>query len=141
MSLSPRAADYLEFIRTHIKAFGFTPTYEAICSGMDIKSKSTVAKWVTALEREGCIRRLPGRANGIEVIPDADHHAPQCQCAPCETERYKARLMLVQAIQIEAPAKVAMCCVSNIKPLDHATRLYWKHGFPISMRPKRQALG
>ena len=65
----------LEFIIGYDRARGQTPSYDEICEGLGVHSKSCVHRLITALDERGFIRRIPNRARAIEVLFDADGNA------------------------------------------------------------------
>ena len=48
---------------------GVMPSYDELTDMVGLKSKSGVHRLVLALEERGAIRRLPGRARAIAIIP------------------------------------------------------------------------
>lgn len=58
------------------------PNYSEIADGLGNRSKGNVHRLIVALEERGAIRRIPGKARAIEVVPEnetrmvniADHH-------------------------------------------------------------------
>lgn len=116
-----RAAKLLEFLRTQIRAHGFAPSYQEIAVHLGLGSKSSVAPIVAELERMGKIRMVNRRPFGIELIPDADYHAPDCGCDGCAHRNYLADLRHVQAIAAEPPTAV-LRRASNFIRLPDATR-------------------
>jgi SOS-response transcriptional repressor LexA len=63
--LTGRQRDALEFIRGYHAENGITPTFEEICVGLGLGSKSGVHRLITGLEERGVIERIPGRARSI----------------------------------------------------------------------------
>lgn len=65
----------LAFIKRYIAANGISPTYDEIAAELGLASKSGVNRLVTGLEQRGRVRKLAGRARGIEIIGhDTDFH-------------------------------------------------------------------
>ena len=60
MPTPPTCAQHqvLEFIRHHLTAAGYSPSFREIADGLELKSLSTVAKHVDGLESRGWIRRI-----------------------------------------------------------------------------------
>jgi repressor LexA len=48
------------------------PSFEELCTVMELKSKSGIHRLLTGLEERGYIRRLPNRARAIEVLKYPD---------------------------------------------------------------------
>jgi len=63
--LSARQQDAYRFIRDYIARQGRAPLLEEIASGLGIRSKGVVHRYVQALAEEGYIELLPGRHRGI----------------------------------------------------------------------------
>ena len=70
MNITKRQSDVLEFIKQFIERNGFSPTYEEISTGLNLKSLATVHKHITNLETRGKIARAADRARSIEVLHD-----------------------------------------------------------------------
>ena len=64
-----------QFIRSYILAHNISPTIAEIASGIGIKSRGVVHRYLKALETEGVIRCLPKRHRNIELVtsPSAHH--------------------------------------------------------------------
>lgn len=68
-SLTPRQADVLRFIAGYLEATGgICPTQREIGEGTGITSRSHLSRSVAALEERGCIRRVPGKHQSMEVL-------------------------------------------------------------------------
>jgi len=67
-ALTPRQEWLLHFIETSLAKHGYVPTLQEIAQAMDISSLQGVKDHLTALERKGYIRRLPGRRRAIELV-------------------------------------------------------------------------
>lgn len=55
---------------------GVAPTYDDIREAVGLKSKSGISRLIVGLEERGLIRRIPGRARAIEVVPAAERMPP-----------------------------------------------------------------
>lgn len=72
MSLTPRQADVLAFIRQYMATSGGVgPTVREIMAGLNYRSFRWVVESLDALEADDHIRRLPNRARAIEIIDRA----------------------------------------------------------------------
>ena len=60
-----------ELIR-HFEANDVPPSYQELCTMLDLKSKSGVHRLIIGLEERGYIRRLPNRARALEVLKAPD---------------------------------------------------------------------
>lgn len=70
ISLTPRQAETLTFLRAHLAKHGISPSFEEICVGVGIKSKGRISELLNGLEQRGAIRRLPNRNRAIEIVED-----------------------------------------------------------------------
>lgn len=66
-SLTPRQAEILEAIRTHIAENGRPPSRPELARALGIASTNAVFKHLAALERKGAIALDAGHARGIRV--------------------------------------------------------------------------
>ena len=57
---------------SHFEGQDVPPSYQELCSMLDLKSKSGVHRLITGLEERGYIRRLPNRARALEVLKNPD---------------------------------------------------------------------
>ncbi|MCG7946306.1 MAG: transcriptional repressor LexA [Candidatus Thiodiazotropha taylori] len=62
----------LAFIRRYLKRRGYAPSLIEIAEGIGITSKGTAHRHVQALAEAGCIRLIPGRKRGIELVDDEE---------------------------------------------------------------------
>lgn len=58
----------LNLIRDYTAEHGHPPSYTEMADGLELHSKSGVARLVTSLERQGKIRRTPHRERSIEIV-------------------------------------------------------------------------
>jgi len=56
------------FIHQHLEATGFSPSFDEMKDGLDLRSKSGVHRLITALEERGFLRRRAHRARALEVV-------------------------------------------------------------------------
>lgn len=64
--LTDRQRELLDLVIEHSRLCG--PTVRELCAAAKINSPNGVACHLKALERKGYVRRLPGKARGLEVI-------------------------------------------------------------------------
>jgi SOS-response transcriptional repressor LexA len=62
----------LEFISTHNKNKGYSPTFREIGEAVGLKSSSTVSGHLDRLEKQGLIKRTPSSSRTIEVISKSE---------------------------------------------------------------------
>ncbi|WP_416197972.1 MAG: transcriptional repressor LexA [Sporanaerobacter sp.] len=66
--LSQKQIEILEFIKREIQLKGYPPAVREICSGVNLKSTSTVHSHLEKLEKKGYIRKDPTKPRAIEVL-------------------------------------------------------------------------
>jgi repressor LexA len=64
--LTARQRSILDFLRRHAREKGYPPTIREIRDAFHLRSNRGVVDHLKALERKGCIRRMPGSSRGIE---------------------------------------------------------------------------
>ena len=69
VSPTPRQMDVLRFIAGYLEASGgVAPKYRQIGEACGIAGMGQVSRMLGALEERGCIRRMPGKHQAIEVL-------------------------------------------------------------------------
>lgn len=68
-NLSPRQLQILEVVRDSVDDHGYPPSVREIADRVGLASPSTVKHHLDALERAGCLQRVPGRPRALEVAP------------------------------------------------------------------------
>lgn len=68
-NLSPRQIQILEVVRASVDGHGYPPSVREIADRVGLASPSTVKHHLDALERAGCLQRVPGRPRALEVSP------------------------------------------------------------------------
>jgi repressor LexA len=69
MPVTPRQRQVYEFIAKHIDMQRLPPTIAEIGNHFKMSSSASVHSILSALEREGLIKRIPNVSRGIELIP------------------------------------------------------------------------
>ncbi|WP_027685087.1 LexA family protein [Rhizobium leguminosarum] len=69
--LTVKEAAVLEYLRDRARESDIAPSFEEIMVNLDIGSKSTVHRILTALEERGKIQRLPNRPRAIAIVEKA----------------------------------------------------------------------
>jgi repressor LexA len=67
MATTPRQREIFDYLDRFITQYGQAPTIAEIRTHFSLKSPSTVHHLLSALEREGLIRRIPNAARAIEL--------------------------------------------------------------------------
>ena len=75
--LTRKQHELLVFIDGHLKATGFSPSFEEMKDALQLRSKSGIHRLISALEERGFLRRRHHRARALEVVrmPD-DRSSP-----------------------------------------------------------------
>src|SRR5262245_56299229 len=68
MVLTPRQKQVFDFVRRFIEAKQYAPTIAEIREQFGLSSPASVHQLLSALEREGLIRRIPHASRGIEIV-------------------------------------------------------------------------
>jgi repressor LexA len=66
--LTPRQAEILELLRTHLNETGFPPTRAEIAAHFGFSSPNAAEEHLRALERKGAIEILPGASRGLRIL-------------------------------------------------------------------------
>src|SRR5690349_9685498 len=80
MAITPRQREVFDYLSRYMGAKGKAPTNAEIRAHFGLESPATVHHLLSALEREGLIRRIPNVARGVEIInavtPDNECEIP-----------------------------------------------------------------
>ena len=70
--LTRKQHELLTFIDHHLKATGFSPSFEEMKAALNLRSKSGIHRLISALEERGFLQRRHHRARALEVtrLPD-----------------------------------------------------------------------
>ncbi|SDB70782.1 transcriptional repressor LexA [Belnapia rosea] len=80
--LTRKQHELLIFIDKHLRATGFSPSFEEMKDALKLKSKSGIHRLITALEERGFLRRRAHRARALEVIRLPENIAPRRSAEP-----------------------------------------------------------
>jgi repressor LexA len=69
MAVTRRQKEILDFLETFVTRNGYSPSFEEIARGMELKSLATVHKHITNLEKKGLLDRVHNRSRSIDVLP------------------------------------------------------------------------
>jgi len=100
VSLTPRQNEVYEFIRERIRTQGAPPTIPEVCERFGMASTNAGNDVLNALERKGYIRRVKGRARGIQLVDGAG--------APSSSGSGTRRLPIVGEGSAENPMGIFM---------------------------------
>jgi repressor LexA len=69
MAITRRQKEVLDFISGFVLRNGYSPSFEEIARGLQLKSLATVHKHVTNLQTKGLLQRSHNRSRSIDVLP------------------------------------------------------------------------
>lgn len=69
MAVTRRQKEVLDFLAGFVERNGYSPSFEEIARGMNLKSLATVHKHITNLEKKGMLDRVHNRSRSIDVLP------------------------------------------------------------------------
>ncbi len=72
MYLTKRQQEILAYLKRHIKAFGYAPSFEEISRHFHLSSLATVHKHLSNLEKKGLIRREWNRSRSVEIVEEKE---------------------------------------------------------------------
>src|SRR3954453_4589945 len=79
--LTRKQHELLIFIDRHLKATGFSPSFEEMKEALQLKSKSGIHRLISALEERGFLRRRHHRARALEGVRLTDALTPRVKPA------------------------------------------------------------
>lgn len=122
-AITPKARKLLNFLRAQLRATGICPTFEEMGNHIGTTSKASVARVVDELYFAGRILRHGTAYQAIEVLPDEDYHAFDCDCDRCASARYQSWLAIVNGLVHDAPAALRVIPANNFRRLTREDRL------------------
>lgn len=69
MAVTRRQKEVLDFISGFVQRNGYSPSFEEIARGLELKSLATVHKHITNLQNKGLLQRAHNRSRSIDVMP------------------------------------------------------------------------
>ena len=79
--LTRKQHELLTFIDRHLKATGFSPSFEEMKEALQLRSKSGIHRLISALEERGFLSRRHHRARALEVVK-LPNEAPRTRALP-----------------------------------------------------------
>uniref|UniRef100_E6QMB7 Transcriptional repressor of the SOS regulon n=1 Tax=mine drainage metagenome TaxID=410659 RepID=E6QMB7_9ZZZZ len=70
MAVTKRQKEVLDFLESFVHTCGYSPSFEEIAQGLDLKSVATVHKHITNLQKKGLLDREPNRSRSIDLVPE-----------------------------------------------------------------------
>ena len=69
MSLTRRQREVLDFIGGFLQKNNYSPSFEEIARGLDLRSLATVHKHISNLQKKGLLLRSHNRSRSIDIVP------------------------------------------------------------------------
>ncbi|HCT61601.1 MULTISPECIES: transcriptional repressor LexA [Acidobacterium] len=69
MAVTKRQKEVLDFITGFVQRNGYSPSFEEIARGLNLKSLATVHKHITNLQNKGLLARAHNRSRSLDVLP------------------------------------------------------------------------
>lgn len=69
MSVTRRQKEVVDFISGFVEKHGYSPSFDEIARGLNLKSLATVHKHVTNLQKKGLLERAHNRSRSIDIVP------------------------------------------------------------------------
>src|SRR5215467_14268792 len=82
MPVTPKQRRIFEFIRRYIESNQEPPTIAEIGRQFEMRSSASVHAVLTALEREGLIKRIPNVSRGIEIVQQQESSSEEDNDVP-----------------------------------------------------------
>lgn len=76
MAITRRQKEVLSFISDFTQRNGYSPSYEEIAHGLDLRSLATVHKHITNLHNKGLLQRTQNRSRSIDIVPPRPKAGP-----------------------------------------------------------------
>lgn len=97
MAVTRRQKEVLDFIGSFVDRNGYSPSFEEIARGLNLKSLATVHKHVTNLQTKGALQRGHNRSRSIDVLP-----MPPAQRTTAGREQLPLLGRIVAGLPVEA---------------------------------------
>ncbi len=110
MAVTRRQKEVLDFIGSFVERQGYSPSFEEIARGLNLKSLATVHKHITNLQTKGALQRGHNRSRSIDVLPLPRAHRP----APPQRERLPLMGRIVAGLPVEAVQTSETISISDI---------------------------
>ncbi len=68
MSVTRRQKEVIDFITQFVEQNGYSPSFDEIARGLNLKSLATVHKHITNLQKKGLLERAHNRSRSIDIV-------------------------------------------------------------------------
>jgi len=103
MAITRRQKEVLDFITSFTQRNGYSPSYEEIAHGLDLRSLATVHKHITNLHNKGLLQRAKNRSRSIDVLP------PRAKTKPGERLPLAGRIAAGLPVEtVETPETISL---------------------------------
>ncbi len=109
MAVTRRQKEVLDFVGSFVERHGYSPSFEEIARGLNLKSLATVHKHITNLQTKGVLQRGHNRSRSIDVLPQ-----PRPMRAPASRERLPLMGRIVAGLPVEAVETSDSISISDI---------------------------
>jgi repressor LexA len=109
MAVTRRQKEVLDFISSFVERQGYSPSFEEIARGLNLKSLATVHKHITNLQSKGVLQRGHNRSRSIDVLPQ-----PRVMRMPSPRERLPLMGRIVAGLPVEAVQTLESISLSDI---------------------------
>jgi len=106
MAVTRRQKEVLDFISSFVERNGYSPSFEEIARGLDLKSLATVHKHITNLQNKGALQRGHNRSRSIDVLPQRSR--------PRSLDRLPLMGRIVAGLPVEAVQTAESISLSDI---------------------------
>src|ERR1700729_1306684 len=103
MAITRRQKEVLDFISGFVQRNGYSPSFEEIAHGLDLRSLATVHKHITNLQNKGLLSRAHNRSRSIDVLP------PRAKGRPLERLPLMGRIAAGYPVEsVEIPESISL---------------------------------
>lgn len=115
MAVTRRQREVLDFITGFVEQHGYSPSFEEIAKGLNLKSLATVHKHVSNLQTKGALQRGHNRSRSIDVIPQRSSVVRMpAPAQPSSRERLPLIGRIVAGLPVEAVQTSETISLSDI---------------------------
>ncbi len=109
MAVTRRQKEVVDFISSFSERHGYSPSFEEIAQGLQLKSLATVHKHITNLQKKGLVQREHNRSRSLDVVPPA-----RTQRMPPTRERVPLLGRIAAGLPVETVQNAEYLSLSDI---------------------------
>jgi repressor LexA len=116
MAVTRRQREVLDFIGGFVEKNGYSPSFEEIARGLNLKSLATVHKHVTNLQSKGALQRGHNRSRSIDVLAEGTRAGAMAAAMQGRLSQDRLPLMgrIVAGLPVEAVQTSESISLSDI---------------------------